>query len=95
MKYTVFHAKEPNFGMGKPPEFKDYEKVAEVETTGLESVFRLTNHINHSWTQNPEVRWFKGGGVRSTSVGDIVIDGNGKKFRCEMAEWAEIVEPDE
>ena len=92
MKYTVWHAREPKFGMGGHPEFNDenYEKVAEVESENVDDVFRITNHIDSPWPKNPEVRWYKGGGCRSTSVGDVVIDGNGKRYLCEGVGWTEF-----
>lgn len=91
MKFTVYHAKNPTFGMGDHPEFNEenYEKVAEVDSDSLGEVFRITNHIEDAWWKNKEVLWHKDGS-RSTSVGDVVTDGAGFAFRCEMAGWSKI-----
>lgn len=90
-KFQVYHAVNPSFipQMMKFP--AEYEKVAEVECEDLEDVFRVTNHINHNWTLNPQVTMYKAGGVRSTSVGDVVVDEHGKVFLCDMAGWKEII----
>lgn len=40
----------------------------------LGRVFALTNHIDHSWTSNPEVVWHDAAHpLRSTSVGDVIV----------------------
>ncbi len=49
-----------------------YTHVADVEAP-LGQVFALTNHIDHSWTDNPEVVWHTAAPVRSTSVGDVIV----------------------
>ena len=91
MKYKVWHAKEPTFGFGEQPKFPDeYEKVAVVESGGLEDVFRITNHIDYDWTKNPEVIEVLKHPCRSTSVGDIVEDENGKFFYCDNVGWKEL-----
>jgi len=90
MKYTVYHARVPVFGLSDGnTEFNEanFEKVAEVETLKLDSVFQITNHNNGAWQSNPEVRWFKGGQVRSTSIGDVVVDGDGQNHRCAFCGW--------
>ena len=87
MCYQVFHAINPNYGFGEPPQFpSEYELVANVETTELEDVFRLTNHIE--WEKNSQVEEVKPS--RSTSVGDIVVDATGHAFLCERIGWKEI-----
>lgn len=54
----------------------EYTLVAEVDTNDMDDVFRLTNHISHSWTENEEVTAVIER-VRSTSVGDILVNDNG------------------
>lgn len=49
----------------------EYELVAEVQATDVEEAFRLTNHIDHDWRENPGVVSF--GPARSTSVGDVFM----------------------
>jgi len=91
MKFTVYHAIEPTFGFGDTPKFPEaYDKVAVLEADELKDTFRITNHIEGSWTKNPEVREICKPNPRSTSVGDVVIGGDGKTFRCEMTGWKEI-----
>ncbi|HET8854270.1 MAG TPA: hypothetical protein VFN02_17260, partial [Ktedonobacteraceae bacterium] len=52
---------------------RSYTHVADVEAS-LEHVFALTNHINHSWTSNPEVVWHATDALlRSTSAGDVMV----------------------
>ena len=48
--------------------------VATVDTTDLEEAFRLTNHIDSDWQGNPKVNAIAGI-HRSTSVGDVIVDG--------------------
>ena len=92
MKIKVYHAKEPNFGMGDHPEFNNdnYDLVAEVEVAGnaYGEAFRLTNHIDKDWWANPEVTCIKRS--RSTSVGDVIVDDDGVRRRCEMIGWTEF-----
>ena len=52
-----------------------YRKVARVQTTDLDEAFMLTNHIEHSWTENEKVGVYADR-VRSTSVGDLIEDEN-------------------
>jgi hypothetical protein len=87
MKLKVYHAKEPNFGMGEPIEFNDdnFDLVAEVECENLGDVFRLTNHIDESWWKNEGVTLVKES--RSTSIGDVVVASDDQKFRCLDAGW--------
>lgn len=87
MKYKVYHKIDPDFQPTVPTNFPDgFDMVAEVVTEeGLEDVFRVTNHIDDSWWKNPEVKVHKK--VRSTSVGDVVVDETGTKHLCSLAGW--------
>ena len=49
-----------------------YTHVADI-VAPLEQVFTLTNHIDHPWTDNPEVVWLATSRIRSTSVGDVIV----------------------
>ena len=50
-----------------------YTHVADV-VAPLEQVFALTNHIDHSWTSNPEIVWHTTKApLRSSSVGDVIV----------------------
>jgi len=92
MRFEIYHAKNPTFGFGEKPKFpEDYEKVAKVECDDLCDVFTLTNHIESEWTKNPEILELCGMKTRyrSTSVGDVVVDGD-KKYICESVGWSMI-----
>lgn len=91
MIFEVHHAKNPTFGFGPTPSFpEEYDHVATVEAEHLGDTFRITNHIDHDWTTNPEVRWTWDGNCRSTSVGDVVVDADGKRFYCDNVGWKEL-----
>ena len=76
--FAVYHATDPHAMIAPQPErwyldqSRHYTHVADVEAP-LEQVFALTNHIDHSWTDNPEVVWHTSALVRSTSVGDVIV----------------------
>lgn len=77
--YAVYHANDMLEEMNLPPAMRwytdrsrYYTHVADV-VASLAQVFALTNHIDHSWTSNPEVVWHTTDRVRSTSVGDIIV----------------------
>lgn len=66
----------------------DYEMVATIETRQLdaenlmdilERVYHDTNHIDSDWTKNPRVVKIADQ-VRSTSVGDIIVDSHSKEM---------------
>ena len=92
MKMTVYHAKEPNFGMGKHPPFDQdhYEKVAELKALSPEGAFEMTNHIDKPWWENKGVLRHKDK-ARSTSVGDVIVCEDGRKWRVEMVGMSEMV----
>ena len=68
------------------PAFSEYKKVAVVEAEDIDAVFELTNHIDSDWTENPGVV-AEPGRHRSTSVGDIIVDENGKGAICASLGW--------
>lgn len=91
----VWHALKPTFGMpiGPQPKFpEEYRKVAEVDREGLDEAFELTNTIDHYWCENEGVKVisYTGESHRSTSVGDVIVDGDGRKWLCAGAGWEEI-----
>jgi len=60
-------------------ENKHYQSVAHLLLGGtttqiLNDSYRLTNHIDESWFENPDVTYLldKKTGCRSTSIGDII-----------------------
>ena len=77
--YAVYHAHDLQTMVMPQPEhwFRDrasyYRHVADV-VAPLDRVFALTNHIDHPWTDNPEVVWHAiVAPLRSTSVGDVIV----------------------
>ena len=66
-----------------------FKLVAIVDSNSLDEVFRLTNHIDHAWTDNEEVEPV-GPQHRSTSVGDLVQLPTGKWYLCDLVGWKEI-----
>ena len=78
-RYAVYHAKdlsvmaEPQATRWHEDRSRYYTHVADVAAP-LAQVFALTNHIDHSWTSNPEVVWRTTEiPLRSTSVGDVIL----------------------
>ena len=77
-RYSVYHAHDlhamiaPQADHWLTDRSRHYTHVADVEAP-LGQVFTLTNHIDHSWTDNPEVVWHIAAPVRSTSVGDVIV----------------------
>jgi hypothetical protein len=57
-----------------------YQLVAVVEAETLEEVYRLTNHIDNDWRENALVRTIATTPPRSTSVGDVLVNGNGQAW---------------
>ena len=67
-----------------------YVPQAIVECSDLDHLFHDTNHIDRSWTENASVRHFEPR-VRSTSVGDIVVDQiNRIVYLCASFGWNQI-----
>ena len=77
-RYSVYHATDLHAMIAPQADYwltdrsGHYTHVADVEAP-LGQVFALTNHIDHSWTDNPEVVWHIASPVRSTSVGDVIV----------------------
>jgi len=94
MEFEVWHAKSDKikFGMGPRPDWPaDYDRVAVVYCDSIEEAFRDTNHIDHSWQNNPSVDWHRSNRERSTSVDDVIIvHPPGVAYRCEMVGWEEL-----
>lgn len=93
MKVKVYHSMKPCFGENHFPEFNSehYEKVAILELDNdsqfLKEAYRCTIHTSYNWTTNHDVIWFKNEQVRSTTVGDVIVDEFGNGFRCEPIGW--------
>jgi len=80
-----------SFG-GKYPEFnlQNYEMVALVETDDIDRAYRLTNHIDQNWGENPGVWVRYGAKNRSTSMGDVIADMQNDAFYCDMVGWKKV-----
>jgi hypothetical protein len=70
----------------------DYDHVATVESDDREDAFELTNSIDSNWWVNVGVtpHGAAAKGCRSTSVGDIVVLGNGEAWKCAGCGWDRI-----
>lgn len=71
---------------------KDYVHVATVESDDREDAFVLTNSIDYGWWKNAGVtpHGDAAKGCRSTSVGDVVVLGNGEAWKCAGCGWDRI-----
>jgi hypothetical protein len=80
--YTVYHADDlfaayQHVATHKPLEREHYHPVASVEAESLEAVFQLTNSIEQPWWYHRAVTPIPGAvPTRSTSVGDVVVQGH-------------------
>lgn len=86
-EYEVYHVSE----LEMPVRY-----VATVEASGLENLWRLTNNVNESWTDNPEVKNLAAkdkarNGSRSLMVGDVAYSFEDKKhYRVADFGWEEV-----
>ena len=77
-RYAVYHANDV-LETNLPPAMRWYADKSSYYThvadivAPLEQIFALTNHIDHPWTDNPEVAWLATSRIRSTSVGDVIV----------------------
>ncbi len=82
----VWHVTNPRFSEKiNASDFpKNYTLVAHAHTNDLENAYQLTNSIDSNWIHNawvePTAAVKSKGGCRSTSVGDVMVRGDGKKF---------------
>ena len=60
----------------------DYNMVAMVDANDMDKVYELTNSINTGWWNNEAVEspYTDENGQRSTSMGDIIINGENEIF---------------
>ena len=78
-------------GPGVLPSYPaDYEMVAVVDGEDVDMAFQLTNHIDHAWWENSGVTLIGEPQHRSTSVGDVVVMGDGRVLRCASCGWDEV-----
>jgi hypothetical protein len=82
MRFEVYHNLVPTFVDPKFQEMQSlaklfpfgFKRVAVVEAEHVGDVYRITNHIDINWTENPEVIQFDSAAVRSTSPGDVFVN---------------------
>jgi hypothetical protein len=76
----VYHAIDPTFSLhARVPEKVSLDKfthVANVDTDDLDTAFQLTNHIDCPWQHNQRVLAQGQKHQRSTSVGDVLQEGD-------------------
>lgn len=95
MRYEVYHANTRDTRFEHNPsgwvnrKDGDYIHVATVEADSLQEVYRLTNHIETDWQQNPGVTPI-GNRNRSTSVGDVIVDSEDKESMVASFGFTEI-----
>jgi hypothetical protein len=56
--------------------------VAVVDAADLEEAYRLTNNIDTPWHDNPGVKVMDKEATRSTSVGDLIVEGPAGDLSC-------------
>ena len=94
-KFRVHHKKDMMFRYNEADkmvvfDFTLYDWVANVRTHNLGDVFRVTNHIDEAWWENPEIIDHKES--RSTSVGDVVHDVEADVYHlCMPCGWKELM----
>jgi len=94
----VYHAKlsesgrmyDPAFDGERPFNAEGYDLVATVEGFGLDEAFSRTNTIDFPWWENACVVKTVDGGVRSTSVGDVIVDADGVAWRVEATGFRQV-----
>jgi hypothetical protein len=66
-----------------------YRLVATVRTDQLDEAFRKTNTVEQDWWTNPGVTPVVWVPLRSTSVGDVIVGGDGSYLCCAVG-WKKI-----
>ncbi len=77
--WLVYHRTAPDF-LARSELWQDrnrhFRLVALLQARSLAEVFQLTNHIEQDWRLNALVRSLSPDPLRSTSVGDVLVQGN-------------------
>jgi len=84
----VYHDKEWNPNVRQRTFPDDFLLVAEVDTDNLEDIFRLANHIDSAWWDNPGVTHHAES--RSTCSGDVVVKTDGSIHVCRSMGWTMV-----
>jgi len=99
---AVFHAQHPNFAgsymwdiQPPPPWPSDFRQVAWVivddadEEQAMNMAWEATNHIDHAWTENGNVKSLTSR-PRSSAVGDVFLLAGGKAMRVDSCGFVEV-----
>lgn len=93
---TVYHDPDPSFGLRSDPTPAEVEAswqaVAMVDTSSLDQAFTLTNTIDRRWWENPAPLVAAIVPSRSTSVGDVLKDEQGRYWLCARVGWKQLQE---
>jgi len=97
--YQLLHAIRPTFCEVESREklnWDDFELVAEIWATDLEDLYSKTNHKDAPWHEAAvnDIQYLKpredGRPPRSTSIGDLAIDPEGKIWCCATLGWKQL-----
>lgn len=70
----------------------EYKLVAELDSSDLEEIFDLTNHVTKPWPTNEGVEMKTEAPVRSTSVGDVVRLPDMTYHLCLSIGWRDVTD---
>ena len=91
MKYKVYFANNPTFGLQEHPEVEEMSLIAEIEARNLDEAFAITQNGVEAdcWIDNATSTKFihPDDNFRSFSVGDAFCDEDGNFHRCELTGW--------
>jgi len=91
MIYRVFHHQPGTLGFMFPGQLQfpeDYDQVADVEGDDLDQVYRLTQNLDgEDWTSGPRVSNVQITEARSSSVGDMFVDEDGRLWQVDFIGW--------
>ena len=88
--FKVYHADKMAFHADEPKKFPDeFHIVAVVAAKDLEEAYYLTNSIHCAWWENEGVAPVQTE-TRSTSIGDIIMDNEGKFHKVDTFGFTEI-----
>jgi NAD+ synthase (glutamine-hydrolysing) len=69
---------------------KHYTHAADVALDDREQVFAYLQNVHDPWTAKPKVAWSAGEEMRSMSIGDVVVEPDGRAWRCVDMGWDEV-----
>lgn len=104
MIFTVHQAQNRGIRFeGNPDNWKnrkpgDYAIVCQVDCSTLEEMWTLTQHVNEPWHLSNAFMSARGRvlaasphvPLRSTSVGDVIVDSSGNAFMCMAVGYTKV-----